>query len=177
MQKKKKISDSCVYEARPVETDPNSIRKYKWGKFSGSVWWDSGRVGYYNIWKKKLPLKIPWSRLLYRGASSKSLWQIVNGQKHYTWDMSRSRTWITICTCITWYIARIHYQCATFLFYLIFFCTYGHLVFRNKDMLCYVMLCYVMLCYSMIVRCLEIVFWGLKTSNTGAFRSVPLGFY
>ena len=39
-------------------------------------------------------------------------------------------------------IVLIHYQCATFLFYLIFFSTNGYLVFRNKDMLCYVMLKY-----------------------------------
>ena len=32
------------------------------------------------------------------------------------------------------------------------FCTYGYLVFRNKDMLCYVMSCYVMLCYSNLDR-------------------------
>ena len=83
-----------------------------------------------------IPLKIPWSRLLFRGAISKTLWLITNGQKHYTRVMSRSMTCISTCT--FWGIARIYYQCATFLFYLILSVPMDTLCFKIK--ICYVML-------------------------------------
>ena len=85
-----------------------------------------------------IPLKIPWSRLLFEGASLKTLRLIVNGQKHYTRDMSRCMT--CIITCITWCIGKIYCQCASFLFYFIFSVPMDTLCSEIK--ICYVILCY-----------------------------------